>query len=234
MSSNDDSSRQNFIHRATRLPSSTPLAWGPLYYTNGQPTPEYEALMAEFFLRLDPQGTRSIKPETLSDFLDLLGFATQDNVWKANRTSNAMYTAEDMADFELKAACEAWNFDHQVVVRHPGHRQLPYGGMPLLSVRGFTDMLAVEHAADPDLAWRGLNAAMRQYGVWSNRGALPRQVLLTSMPPEVQNRINEVSVRSKNAALTRINANQARLMLEQQGQQNALDLLRDRRYVYYY
>ncbi|KAK8094199.1 hypothetical protein PG997_000884 [Apiospora hydei] len=50
--------------------------------------------------------------------------------------SNFLYTSEDLADYELKACCEAWYFDHKTMVRHPGRNQIPYGGMPLLSLGG--------------------------------------------------------------------------------------------------
>lgn len=89
-----------------------------------------------------------------------------------------LYTTEDMADYELKACCEAWYFDHKTVVRHPGRNQLPYGGMPLLSLKGFTDMMAVESAGEPERSWRGLNAALRHYGIWPAMGPLPREVFL--------------------------------------------------------
>jgi hypothetical protein len=143
-----------------------------------------------------------------------------------------MFAAEDMADFEMKAACEAWYFDHVVVVRTPGARQLPYGGMPLLSLRGFTDWISVETSGFPDRAWRGLNAALQHYGVWPERGPMPRDILPASMPAEVQVRINRASERGRAASQQKLSANASRLALEQQGRQNALDLIGDVRYVY--
>ena len=54
--------------------------WTSLFHPDGAPTPLFEALMAAFFGRLDPGRTGHIKPETLSGFLDLNGFLTEDNI----------------------------------------------------------------------------------------------------------------------------------------------------------
>ncbi|KAI1780758.1 hypothetical protein F4818DRAFT_435954 [Hypoxylon cercidicola] len=108
-----------------------PLAWSPLSYHDGRPTPLMESLLAAFFARLDPQNTGTVTPETLSAFLDVHGFAPE----------------------------------HNISVRNPGRPQLPYSGTPLLTQRGFVGMMAVEHAGDPERGWRGINAALRYYGV---------------------------------------------------------------------
>jgi hypothetical protein len=105
--------------------------------------------------------------------------------------------------------------------------------MPLLTLRGFTEYMAVEHAADPERAWRGLDAALRRYGIWQEYGPLPRQILLPAMPPQVQLRIDQASLRSRQAAQRLLDSNAARLALQQRGQQAALDLIGDVRYVYY-
>jgi hypothetical protein len=143
-----------------------------------------------------------------------------------------MFAAADMADFEMKAACESWYFDHTVVVRSQGARQLPYGGMPLLSLRGFTDWISVESSGYPDRAWRGFNAALQHYGVWAERGPMPREVLPASMPAEVQQRIDRANERGRANSQQKLSANASRLALEQQGRQNALDLIGNVKYVY--
>lgn len=72
-----------------------------------------------------------------------------------------MYSKEDVADFELKAAIGGFLFDHKVVVRNPSTKQLPYGGMPLLSLAGFTDFMLVEYVVDSDEVLPGINNALR-------------------------------------------------------------------------
>ncbi|KAH8677780.1 hypothetical protein BX600DRAFT_506788 [Xylariales sp. PMI_506] len=209
-----------------------PSAWSAFNYPDGAPTPFFEAMMAALFQKLDPQGTGYITPEVMSEFLDVNQFLTEHNIWKSNLKGNALYPPEDVADAEMKAACEAWFFDHKVVIRGPpGRRQLPYGGMPLLSLRGLTDMMAVEYAADPELGWRGVNASLRRYGVWPALGPAPRECLLPDRPPQVQQRIEAVTVRSARAAQEKLAAVRTKHMLQQQGQQAALDLLDDRVWV---
>ncbi|KAJ1569543.1 hypothetical protein HK405_003092 [Cladochytrium tenue] len=153
-------------------------------------------------------------------------------IGKSNLKSNFLYQAEDVADSELKAACEAWYFDHKVVVRGPpGRRQLPYGGMPLLSQRGLTDMMSLEHAGEPERGWRGISACLRAYGIWPHLGPLPRTMLLQDRPPQIQRRIDDTRARSMRAAQQKIAAVQAQHAIAAQGRQNALDLLDDRVWV---
>ncbi|KAK7980936.1 hypothetical protein PG989_013393 [Apiospora arundinis] len=215
--------------------TSTGGGWTSLFHPDGAPTPLFEALMAAFFGRLDPGRAGHIRPETLSGFLDLNGFLTEDNIWKSNlKDGNFLYTAQDMADYELKACCEAWYFDHKTVVRHPGRNQLPYGGMPLLSLKGFTDMMAVESAGEPERGWRGLNAALRHYGIWPAMGPLPREVFLQDMPRQLQQRLEQVKIRSHRAAQEKLDAVRVRSQIEAQGRQAALDLIDGPRYVWRY
>ncbi|KAI2615119.1 hypothetical protein GGR54DRAFT_309242 [Hypoxylon sp. NC1633] len=278
-------------------PRPQAAAWGPLTNLDGTPTPLMESLMAAFFARLDPQGTGVITPETLSYFLDVNGFPTEDNVCKCltfsvsasasvyhpstfllvpsqsipayllarqathptshpipshripphtnqlttqpptrekNLRPSAMFAAEDIADFELKAACEAWPFEHRIAIRHPGApHQLPYGGMPLLTQRGFTAMLAVDTAGDPDRGHRGLVAALRHYGVWADRGPLPRACLLPGpdMPAPLRRRVDEVMARAARVAAQRIEATRVRMEVQAQGRRNAEELSGDYYYV---
>lgn len=97
--------------------------------------------------------------------------------------------------------------------------------MPLLSLRGLTDMMAVEHATDAYRGHKGLNAVLGRYNIWPHLGPLPLEYLPKEMPAEVQTRIAVVTQKSARAAQEKLQANQARLMLEAQGRQNALDLL---------
>ncbi|KAK7977868.1 hypothetical protein PG996_003919 [Apiospora saccharicola] len=206
--------------------------WTPLFHPDGAPTPLFEALMAAFFGRLDPSRAGHIRPETLSAFLDLNGFLAEDNIWKSNlKGGSFLYTSEDMADYELKACCEAWYFDHKTAVRHPGRNQLPYGGMPLLNLKGFTDMMAVESAGEPERAWRGLNAALQHYGIWPAMGPLPREVFLQDMPRQLQQRLEQVKIRSHRAAQEKLDAVRVQTQIQAQGREAALDLIDGPRYV---
>jgi hypothetical protein len=156
-------------------------------------------------------------------------------VGKRSLNHGGMYSKEDMADFELKAAIEGFLFDHEVVVRNPSAKQLPYGGMPLLSLAGFTDFMSVEYAADPDDVLPGINNALRVYNIWPERGPLPRYVFPDRTPLELQQRIDQATQRCAANAQAKLRANQARIDVELLGQQNAVDLVDGtRRYYRYY
>ncbi|KAI0162963.1 hypothetical protein BJ166DRAFT_497627 [Pestalotiopsis sp. NC0098] len=214
-------------------PPGQPSQWSALHHPDGTPTPLFEQLMAAIFVHLDPQRTGYLQPEVFSNFLDLSEF--HENVWKSNLKGNIMFAAEDMADAELKWTYEAWSFDHKVVTRAPGRAQLPFGGRPLLSPRGSADLMAVEHAADPMRAHRGLNAVLARYRIWPHLGPLPRACLLPAMPDQVRARVAAARRTAEANAREILEANQVRLRIEAQGRQNALELL-DPPYVrrYYY
>ena len=144
-----------------------------------------------------------------------------------------MFAAEDMADYELKASLVGFYFDHKVVVRNPSARQLPGGGMPLTSLAGFTDWIGIDFAADPDEHLPGLNRALKRYGLFPEKGPLPRYVFPATRPRELQRRIDEATMRCSHNAQTALNAQAAQHAMAQRGQQAALDLIGNVRYVYY-
>ncbi|KAK9801074.1 hypothetical protein SCARD494_01054 [Seiridium cardinale] len=86
---------------------SRPNQWSALHHPDGVATPLFEQLMAIVFTYLDPQRTGYIRPEVLSNFLDLSGFTLEHNI------CNIIFSPGDIADAELKWACEAWRFDHK-------------------------------------------------------------------------------------------------------------------------
>ena len=64
-------------------PVPPPSGWTEhLFYTNGKGTPAFEALMKEFFVRLDPTGTGYITPEAFSSFLEVSGVKAEDDICK--------------------------------------------------------------------------------------------------------------------------------------------------------
>ncbi|CAI4212059.1 unnamed protein product [Parascedosporium putredinis] len=183
-------------------PAPPPSLWTEhLFYANGNPTPAFESLMGKAF----------------SGFLDASQFATEHNIWKNNYKVNPMFAAEDMADYEFKAALEA-----------------PVRGMPLLTRAGFIDYMGLEYAGDPDLCLAFLNAALRFYNVPSAaKGPVPRYLFPAARTPELQRRIDESSARCRSAAQSRLNAVTVQHQLQAQGRQAAVDLVSDVRYVYY-
>ncbi|KAK0704749.1 hypothetical protein B0H67DRAFT_359115 [Lasiosphaeris hirsuta] len=207
--------------------------WTPLFEPDGTPEDIFEALMKAFFSVLDQQNTGYMAPEVLSSFLDVQGFRLNDNIWKSNhRQMPPPFHPVDNADFELKAAYEAWYFEHRVVSRAPDRPLLPGGGMPHLTPAGFTSYMAVESAGDPELAFRGINAALRAYGVWAEMGPLPREMLPAMMPPQIKARMDQAALRSRAAAEQRIASQQAYEQMAAEGRRGPQDLAADPRYAH--
>lgn len=66
-------------------PAPPPSGWTEhLFYTNGKGTPAFEALMKEFFVKLDPRGTGYITPEAFSSFLEASRVKDSDNICKSS------------------------------------------------------------------------------------------------------------------------------------------------------
>ncbi|WQF90258.1 hypothetical protein CDEST_15272 [Colletotrichum destructivum] len=217
-------------------PPPPPSQWKDhFFYSNGNPTPPFDNLMSIFFSKLDTQRSGYITPEVWSSWLDAIGFPTDENLWKKSLKGNWMFSAQDTADAELKWFLEAFYIDHKSVIRNPNAaHQLPWGGMPLLSLAGFTHFMAMEVAYEPDTLLRGLNNALRYYGVEVGKGPIPRHVLPERCPPEVKRRFDEGSARLRGSSQEKLDAQIAKSRIEAKGRQAALDLLDDRRYVYRY
>ncbi|KAI9734820.1 MAG: hypothetical protein M1834_001898 [Cirrosporium novae-zelandiae] len=116
------------------------------------------------------------------------------------------------------------------------HSKSPYTSnnqMPLLTLRGFTDFTALELLCDPSKGWGNLNRALRHYGIWRDRGDIPCSMLPEFPPEQVLQRVRQVSELVKLRDEEIMASTAARLKLEAQGRQHAVDLLDDRRYVYY-
>lgn len=153
------------------------------------------------------------------------------NIGKSNLKSNSMYAAEDMADIELKTIFECYYIEHKVVVRNPSARQVPSGGMPLLSLAGFTDIMGIDYAESADVRLPGLNNALRHYRVWPEMGPVPRHVLPAATPPEVRKRMDEAAARIRQAVQDVVDASVLRARMQAQTSQNVIDLFDDYRYV---
>ncbi|KAF5584095.1 uncharacterized protein FSUBG_12892 [Fusarium subglutinans] len=215
------------------LPSQ-PSSWNEhFFYTNGKPTPIFETMMWEFFRRLDPQNTGSITPEAFSSFLDVCQYLPELNIWKRSYEAKWMYAAEDVADAEFLWTLEGFEFDHKKVVRNPANKQMPYGGMPLLTLKGFTDYMAVEFVSDPDDHLGDINAALRYYGVWPEKGPVPRHLLPPTCPPEVTRRVDEACARCRKASADKINAQAAKARIQGMAGRATVALTSNNTYRYY-
>ncbi|KAL4884450.1 hypothetical protein BJY04DRAFT_215416 [Aspergillus karnatakaensis] len=115
-------------------------------------------------------------------------------------------------------------------------RSLSGGQKPMLTFRGWTDLTVLSVCLNPSAAWGQINRAIQTFRIpiWTEWGDIPRDMLpLAPYQPEVE-RVRVMLEGARLNAEQEIDAVHARLKLEQQGRQNALDLLDDRRWVYRY
>lgn len=150
-----------------------------------------------------------------------------------NRKAYGTWAADDMADCELKNVFEGFYIDHRVVVRDSARPQVPRGGMPLLSLAGFTDYMSIDYAAEPDTYIHGLNAALRFFDVWPEEGPVPRNLLPATMPPQVERRIEESKLRCRKAVQEVMDIAKLESQMQAQTSQQIVDLFSDYRYVRY-
>ncbi len=165
---------------------------------------------------------------------------------------------EDMADAELKTTLDNFSIDH-VMQKRPGapHNDMAQmmgnlsnfnissiissvtipsvsgGMMPLISRRGFIDLTSLETIYDPSVGWGNLNRALKAYGIWRERGPIPREALPGFPPQSVLDQVKRVRELAEYKAKETLDALHVKSMIEAQGRQNAIDLVSDRRYRYY-
>ncbi|KAJ5176353.1 uncharacterized protein N7482_002230 [Penicillium canariense] len=237
-----------------------PSGWTYFFNQDMTPTPCFSALIKEFFHHLDLKRTGLLSPETCSEYIDACGAAPSHNVWKASRARNPR--GYDVADRELADHYTSYGIDFVLHPRTPASSPTasPFNPRsilsnsqhvimehilssvpsvsgnqkPMLTLHGWTSLNICGALINPSGAWGDLNRAMRNYRLplWSKWGDIPRE-MLPSAPhqPEVE-RVRIMHEGARINAERELDAVKARLMIEKQGRQAALDLLDDRRYVY--
>lgn len=119
------------------------------------------------------------------------------------------------------------------------------GVMPLITRKGFKDIICVEALCDPSRSWGNFNrivklyanspdsagTPMGEYRVW---GDLPRVVLPETPDPAMLDRVKRLGEVAKSKAQQVLDASHSMAALSQQASRNALDLIGDTRYVYRY
>ncbi|KXX74367.1 hypothetical protein MMYC01_209538 [Madurella mycetomatis] len=149
-----------------------PAAWSPLFQTEDDghtPNPIYHSLMRALFSAVDPFNTGVLTPETFASFMDVQEYPLEDNTWKyCLQQTPESHDPLGAADSNLRAVLVNHGCEHRVSTR-PGH---PNSQVPLVTLAGFTSYFALSH-----LAHERINAALKHYGVWSELGPLPRDML---------------------------------------------------------
>ncbi|KAJ7069387.1 hypothetical protein C8F01DRAFT_1245599 [Mycena amicta] len=236
--------------------------WGPFFAPDLASLPPYLQLLDAIFTYLDTGRTGYLVPEAYSHFLNDQNYVGQENVWNANLIATYGQTKEDVADSALKRAYDLFSIEYILrprprdpnapvdaltaqiqatlgpsFARTMQKPSVSGGMMPLLTRKGFADITAVELLGDPSRGWGGLSRIIQMYGLETqlgegNWGSLPRSVLPEEADPRVLARVARVQAFAQDQAKMEIQANYAKLKLQQQGRDNALALLDDRRYVY--
>ena len=106
----------------------------------------------------------------------------------------------------------------------------------MITLQGFIDITTVEVLHDPSKGWIDLNRALQAYNlpIWKEKGDIPRNMLPEYPPQSVLDRVKVITEKARRDAEEKLAAKHAELALKQAGQQAAIDLIDDRRYVYRY
>jgi hypothetical protein len=93
-------------------PAPPPSGWTEhLFYTNGKGTPAFEALMKEFFVKLDPRGTGYITPEAFSSFLEASRVKDSDNVCRSiSIPSRSIASQTDLTEESADGWCRVLTY----------------------------------------------------------------------------------------------------------------------------
>jgi hypothetical protein len=211
------------------------------------------SLCSDIFIQLDQLSTNLISPETYSSFLETQGEDLRFNVWKSSMQSGS----KDNADFELRRYYDNFSIEYILQDRldeseneidsvaqnlenllKPADsksektdlKSLSGGKMPMLTRKGFVDVVAVEVLYDPSRGWENLNRVLRSYGLWQERAppgapagvVIPREVIPETSPPELQERVQKLVELSQEQGQDVLSAKLAQNQLPPQGQEAAL------------
>jgi hypothetical protein len=154
---------------------------------------------------------------------------------KHNLVARRGKSKEDVADAALKHVYDLHSIEY-VLRPRPGSGSGNSNTMPLLTLKGLMDLTALEMLSDPSTEWGSISRVINTYDLPAVRGwgALPRSVLPNVPDPRITERVARVLAAEAKEHERRLEASRVKLMLQAQGEQNALDLLDDRRYTYRY
>ncbi|KAJ7899901.1 hypothetical protein B0H13DRAFT_2518157 [Mycena leptocephala] len=222
-------------------PASAPLEpatrWGPFFLEDLTPNPAFRTANERHpdLPRHRPHGLP--RPRGL---LSLPGRTRPTSgittaVWKHNLVARRSKSKEDVADAALKHVYDLHSIEY--VLRPRSTRTASNSNtMPPLTLKGLMDLTTLEMLSDPSTEWGSISRVINMYDLPAVRGwgTLPRSVLPDVPDPRVTERVARVLAAEAAEHDRRLEASRAKLMLQAQGEQNALDLLDDRRYTYRY
>ncbi|KAK0107436.1 hypothetical protein ONS96_003253 [Cadophora gregata f. sp. sojae] len=194
-----------------------PEKWEALFEEDATPAPIFIALMSTIFSRLDPEHTGFLSPETYSKFLETQG-CVESNIWKIALDREEGEHSKEVADLELSLYFSDLVISHYLSVRIHETAEPPTerpqsavegkirnsmrfnANMPMISRQGFIDVCSIEYLKDPDSAYVWLGKAVKEYGVWSELGEMPRSVLPEKAIPRLSRKKSENETQTETEA----------------------------------
>ncbi|KAJ7640902.1 hypothetical protein B0H17DRAFT_1105209 [Mycena rosella] len=219
-------------------PPSDVTGWGPFFLADLSPTPIFVHLMHTLFAYLDTGRTGFLVPEAYSHFLNDQGYVGEDNTWNANLIAGVGRSGkskEQVADVALRRVFDLFSIEYTLRARSP-NTPAGDGRMPLLTPAGFVEITSIDILCDPSAHWGNLSRVLRLYDLPALRawGALPRTVLPEEADPRMLARVEKVTKFSREQGQRELAAARVKAQMQAIGEQNAIDLLDDRRYYYTY
>lgn len=174
------------------------------------------------------------------------------------------YNREDVADFELRTVYENWSIHHTLHKRSSvpnrdmenvmmpaiggmigsamskmmkqtmQQRSMSGGMMPMISRKGFIDLMTIEIVGEPSKGWLQLNRMARHYNVWCQWGDVPREMLPEFAPQDLVDRCKRLTEFSQQRATERLHALEVQMQIQKQGREAALRLVDPPGTTYHY
>ena len=174
------------------------------------------------------------------------------------------YNPQDFADYSLREVYINLSTDHVMAPRPPSAPNtdirnsfsslrnmvspvmskimdsIPTGNsisgnqMPLLTRRGFIDIIASDFLYYPNAGFGCLTKAARHYQIWPELGDIPRNVMPAVAPQELIDRVKLVNIEATRRAEELLAAKTAQARIEERGRRQALNLIGGSQWVEYY
>ncbi|KAG6877135.1 hypothetical protein C0993_010056 [Termitomyces sp. T159_Od127] len=169
------------IDPQAEIPSAQ-SGWEPFFLPDMAPTLTYTTLANEIFTYLDPQNAGILLPETLSHFLDDMGYLPDENYWKNGSKASLGTNDPDISilcdrDKALKNIFDLFSIEHHLLPRPSVPQSSP--SMPAITRKGFIDVTSIDLLIEPSHQWEKINCLLRKYNlpIYQRWGDLPRSVL---------------------------------------------------------
>lgn len=106
--------------------------------------------------------------------------------------------------------------------------------MPLLTLRGFINGVAMDILANPSQGWTYLNRALRffQAPIWREKGDVPRDVIPMVTPPHIQVLTQQIQQNALRHANNQLQTARMTAEIQRQGNLAAINAIGGTQYEY--